>query len=113
MKTYAVSRIERRIPMAVAVRIAGHEKMPGVETTFTDNVSSRGARVLSVRRWQTNDRLQLDLLSGGFKTAARVAYCVSAREAGFAIGLEFEQSDGRWVVAPEQATSGVMSPAHS
>jgi hypothetical protein len=105
MKTFSVPRTERRIPMAVAVRIAGHEQMPGTETTFTENVSARGARVLSVRRWRTNDRLQLDLLTGGFKTAARVAYCTPTRDEGFAIGLEFVDSSGHWVVDAERSTS--------
>jgi hypothetical protein len=102
MKTYAVTRIERRVPMAVAVRIAGHPRQPGTETTFTENVSSRGARVLSVRRWQTNDRLELDLLAGGFRTPARVAYCTPVQDAGYAVGLEFLEPSGPWVVAPEQ-----------
>jgi hypothetical protein len=111
MKTYTVSRVERRIPMAVAVRIAGHARQPGTETTFTENVSARGARVLSVRRWQTNDRLQLDLLAGGFRTPARVAYCTPVQDAGYAIGLEFLEPSGRWVVTPEHdANAGGTMP---
>jgi hypothetical protein len=102
MKTYAVTRIERRIPMAVAVRISGHDRQPGVETTFTDNVSSRGARVLSARRWRTNDRVELDLLTGGFHARARVAYCEPVRDNEYAIGLELTERQGNWVVAPRQ-----------
>ena len=41
--------------MSVAVHITGHGRTPGVETTFTENVSSRGARVTSMRRWSADE----------------------------------------------------------
>lgn len=93
-------RIEKRIPMAVALRISGHAQMPGVETTFTENVSSRGARVLSIRRWHANDRVQVDTLTGEFRAVARVAYCTPTPEQSFAVGLEFIEPKGHWVVEP-------------
>ena len=99
-KPYDVLRIESRIPMEVGVQISGHAHLPGVETTFTENVSSRGARVLSVRRWNQNDRLSISTLTGGFQSLARVAYCVSLRGAGYAVGLQFLEGRGNWVVSP-------------
>src|SRR5207245_11131770 len=42
--------------MAIAVHISGHQELPGMQTPFTENVSARGARVLSVRRWKRDDR---------------------------------------------------------
>ncbi len=98
-RPYDVSRIENRIPMEVGVQISGHAHLPGVETTFTENVSSRGARVLSVRRWNPNDRLSISTLTGGFQSLARVAYCVSLRGAGYAVGVEFLEARGNWVVS--------------
>ena len=92
------ARVDTRMPMAVAVRIGGHLEQPGVETTFTENVSAHGARVLTVRRWRTDERLELRTLSGQFSTQARVAYCQPTRNGDFAIGLEFEQQSGSWVV---------------
>ncbi|MBI3483779.1 MAG: hypothetical protein HY012_01310 [Acidobacteria bacterium] len=71
-----MTRAEKRIPMAVAVRIAGHAAMPGVETT----------------------------LAGNFNSVARVAWCSPAREVGFAIGLQFVEASGNWVVAPAAAS---------
>ena len=97
---FSVQRAEDRIPMEVAVQIAGNEHLPGVETTFTENVSSRGARVASIRRWRINDRLHLATLPGNFQATARVAYCQPMRGDGFAIGLEFLEPAGRWVVQP-------------
>ena len=93
-------RVDARVPMEVAVQIAGHERLPGVETTFTENVSSRGARVVSIRRWRINDRLHLATLPGNFQATARVAYCQPMRGNGFAIGLEFLEPSGHWVIQP-------------
>src|SRR5690348_1972581 len=95
----AAPRREVRIPMEVGVRIAGHPALPGTETTFTENVSIRGARILSARRWQAEDRLTLATLTGSFSCVARVAYCESSRNAGFAVGVEFIEPNGNWVVA--------------
>jgi len=98
-KGTAGPRRETRIPMEVGVHITGHPALPGTETTFTENVSPRGARVLSVRRWKTGDRLTISTLTGSFRSIARVAYCQLVPETGFAVGLEFIDPNGRWVVA--------------
>jgi len=84
--------------MEVGVRITGHPALPGTETTFTENVSSRGARVLSTRRWKKDDQLTIATLTGSFRAIARVAYCQSVAERGFAVGLEFLNPTGNWVV---------------
>jgi len=97
-KGYSYPRAERRIPMEVGVQISGHVDLPGVETTFTENVSSRGARVLTSRRWQLNDRLTIATLTGAFQALARVAYCQTVPSSGYVVGLEFIQPEGRWVV---------------
>ena len=102
-KPLFVERIEKRVPMEVAVQIAGHLRDPGVETTFTENVSSRGARVVTVRRWHPNERLTIRSLPGGFRATARVAYCQPLRDSGFVIGLEFLEPAGQWVIHPQPA----------
>jgi hypothetical protein len=84
--------------MEVGVHISGHISMPGTETTFTEDVSTRGARVLSVRRWSINDRLTISTLTGSFRSLARVTYCNIVRDDGFAVGLEFLEPSGSWVV---------------
>lgn len=93
------ARREARVPIEVAVHIGGHPALPGVEATFTENVSPRGARVLSSRRWKINDRLTIATLTGTFRSMARVAYCEVKPQAGFAIGLEFLEPSGNWVFA--------------
>ena len=97
-KLFVFHRIERRIPMEIPVLLDGHHRMPGTESTFTENVSARGARVLSTRRWQKGERLTFASRSGEFRSSARVAYCQSLQDEGFAIGVEFLEPKGRWVV---------------
>ncbi|MGC2420233.1 MAG: PilZ domain-containing protein [Candidatus Acidiferrales bacterium] len=96
-------RREKRIPMEVGVHISGHVVHPGTETTFTENVSSRGARVLSTRPWKPNDRLMLATLTGSFRALARVTYCELVPKGEFAVGLEFLEPKGIWVVAAHPA----------
>jgi hypothetical protein len=91
-------RKEGRIPMEVPVVLDGHRMLPGTEATFTENVSARGARVVSVRRWETGSPLVLASRSGEFRSEARVAYCQPLHGDGYAIGVEFLATKGRWVV---------------
>lgn len=100
LQRYAVQRAESRIPMELRVQISGHPEVPGVETTFTQDVSSGGARVLTSRRWRPNDMLVLASAAGGFRSPARVAYCRRAVGEGFAIGLEILEPGPGWVVQP-------------
>ena len=95
---FAFHRVERRIPMEIPVILDGHRQMPGTESTFTENVSARGARVVSSRRWEQGEPLTFVSRTGEFRSSARVAYCQPLQGDGFAIGVEFLDSKGRWVV---------------
>ena len=97
-KSFNAVRREARIPMEVGVHISGHGAIPGTEATFTENVSSRGARVLSTRPWKINDQLIISTMTGAFKARARVAYCAMTPDSHFAVGVEFIEPNGRWVV---------------
>lgn len=97
-KNFSVVRRDRRVPMEVEVQIHGHAILPGTESTFTENVSARGARVLSTRRWKANERLVISTTAGSFRSVARVAYCQPVPRAGYAVGLEFVEPSGSWVV---------------
>jgi len=91
-------RVERRIPMEIGVYLEGNRQVPGAESTFTENVSAKGARVVSVRRWDPGDRVLFTSRTGEFRSSARVAYCEPLQGDGFAIGVEFLDQKGRWVV---------------
>jgi hypothetical protein len=97
-QVHPFNRAERRIPMEIGVFLEGNRQAPGAESTFTENVSERGARVVSTRRWEPNDRLTLSSRSGEFRSSARVAYCQPMQGDGFAVGVEFLDPQGRWVV---------------
>jgi len=97
-RAFPFNRVERRIPMEIPVLLDGHRRMPGTESTFTENVSARGARVVSTRRWELGERLTFVSRTGEFRSSARVAYCQPLQSDGFAIGVEFLEPKGRWVV---------------
>jgi len=101
-------RRENRIPMAVAIQISGGARRPEIENTFTENVSSRGARILTQRAWRRNERVTIASLPSDFQSRARVAYCERLRETGFAIGLEFLEHSGHWVVDTSAASERTL-----
>jgi PilZ domain-containing protein len=103
-RNFSGLRRDARVPMEVEVQISGHAQIPGTEFTFTENVSARGARVLSSRRWKPNEQLVLTTNVGSFRSVARVAYCQPVQQACFAIGLEFVEPSGTWVVNPGGAS---------
>ena len=84
--------------MEIPVIIGGHRHVPGTEATFTENVSAKGARVVSVRRWEQGDKVIFASRTGEFRSSARVAYCQPLQGEGFAVGVEFLEAKGRWVV---------------
>jgi len=103
-KLHPFNRAERRIPMEIGVFLDGHRDFPGAESTFTENVSARGARVVSFRRWEQGERLTFVSRTGEFRSSARVAYCNQLHGEGFAVGVEFLEPKGRWVVqSPQRA----------
>jgi hypothetical protein len=97
-RSFTYHRGEQRIPMEVPVLLDGHRRQPGTESTFTENVSARGARVVSMRRWEQGEKLTLASRTGEFRSSARVAYCQPLQGDGFAVGVEFLEAKGRWVV---------------
>jgi hypothetical protein len=97
-KKFMSNRTEKRIPMEIPVLIDGHRRAPGSESTFTENVSAGGARVVSVRRWEPGEPLVFASRTGEFRSEGRVAYCQPLQGEGFAIGVEFLEPKGRWVV---------------
>lgn len=81
-------RMETRIPTTVTVELSSLHEPPIKETTSTENLSSRGARVLTTRPWNRNARVLVKSVRGDLRSRARVVYCESLRTSGFALGLE-------------------------
>lgn len=86
---FMVERAEDRVDMKVTAMLVGRHGRLGVERVITENVSSRGVRVISASEWYTDDTILLSLPAGHFTSAARVAYCDALGEGQFATGLEF------------------------
>lgn len=95
---FTAHRRENRIPMEIPVVLDGHRQAPGAEPTFTENVSAGGARVVSVRRWDKGAQIVFASRTGEFRSEARVAYCQPIHGDGYAVGVEFLEPKGRWVV---------------
>lgn len=84
-------RMERRTAISVVARLESAAESWSGETAFLENISTRGARVIANRRWDTYDRLQLSSPAYGFRsTAARVVYCERLRNGQFALGVAFD-----------------------
>jgi hypothetical protein len=59
--------------------------------TFTENVSTRGVRVTTVRRWEPGTRVLVTFLRNGVRFEGRVAYCQRGESGDFAVGVELSE----------------------
>jgi hypothetical protein len=89
-------RTEDRMPMKVTVDLASLDIRTPAQEGVTENVSPRGARVLTTKPWKPNDRLNVRSLLGNFRSRARVVYCVPVDGDQFAIGLQLFAIAGNW-----------------
>ena len=98
-KTYAVPRTESRVEMKVTALLIGTHGLLGVERAVTENVSSRGVRVISPIEWDVDDTILVSLPAGHYTSAARVAYCEASGKGRYVTGLEFVGADGELQVS--------------
>jgi hypothetical protein len=86
-------RKERRLPIVVAVWLGGKEH----EQTYTDNLSARGARVMSARPWHAGEQAEITPVKEEARMRGEVVYCQKLEEGHFFIGLKFPHSRIPWV----------------
>lgn len=91
-----VHRVDNRIPLKVTVDLRSLDIRQHTQEGITENVSARGARVVTNRPWKPNERLNLRSLMGNFKSRARVVYCEPLGANSFAIGLQLLAVAGDW-----------------
>jgi hypothetical protein len=92
----AVKRAETRTPMKVTVDLSSLDiRMPALEG-ITENISARGARVLTKKPLKPNERLNVRSLLGNFRSRARVVYCVPVDNEKYAVGLQLFAAAGKW-----------------
>jgi hypothetical protein len=82
-------RVERRIQLAVPVEIYTLQNPSATELTSTENVCSIGARILTQRPKQLNERLMIRISVGDLRTLARVVYCQRLSDGRFGVGTQF------------------------
>jgi len=90
-------RMERRLPIIVVVRLAQVEGggADREERTYTDNISSRGARVYSIRPWQLGEVAQVTARNED-PACGNVVYCQTLEDGRFVIGLKFQDRPLTW-----------------
>lgn len=84
--------------MHVTVDLSGLDIHTAAQQGITQNVSARGARVVTNRPWQPNDHVKVRSLLGSLRSRARVVYCQPLGNDSFAIGLELFVSVGEWTL---------------
>jgi hypothetical protein len=87
-------RTEKRLLLSVPLEL---EDPNGAERATTENVSSIGARVLTRRAMEPNERLMVRFLELSLRTQARVVYCHRLPDGRFGLGLQFQgMSMSKW-----------------
>ena len=89
-------RVEKRLPTSVPVYLASLEEPRSRERTLTENVSSRGVRVISQRFWQSGEESLITPLTGEFRQVGRVIYCLPTAGDRFCVGVEFSDHTVKW-----------------
>ena len=90
--------MERRLPIAIVVRLTHAQDQPAnqPELTYTDNVSAHGARVVSSRPWQIGEVAQVTSLKEESTLSGKVAYCLMLPGNRYFIGLNFQDRRVTW-----------------
>lgn len=99
-----VHRAGDRTAIRLAVDLSGFDVHTAAQQGITENVSARGARVVTSRPWQPNEHVTVRSLLGSLRSRARVVYCEALESGSFAIGLELFVSVGEWTLP--QAVAG-------
>jgi hypothetical protein len=90
-------RMERRLPIIAVLRLAPCESSATDrgERTFTDNISSHGARLFSKHSWQPGDRVQVTPLNQD-AVCGKVVYCQKLPDDRYCIGVKFQDRLVTW-----------------
>ena len=96
MASLSPGRSEKRSAAAVAVMLTSADSMFPTELALTENISTRGARVVTRSLWRLNDSLVIKSLEGDLYSPTRVIYRQPIREEVYAIGVELIAPIGNW-----------------
>ena len=82
-------RLEKRIQRVIPVEISTLQDSRITERVSTENISSLGARIVTKRSVEQNERLMIRSLAGDQRTLARVVYCQRMTDGRFGVGMQF------------------------
>ncbi len=90
--------MEKRLPIAVVVNLAAARapRTDGAELTYTDNVSSHGACIVSNRQWQPGEIAEVTSFLDQIAMRGKVVYCRRHGNDQYAIGLNFQNCPLVW-----------------
>jgi len=90
-------RLEQRIAKTEAVMLLHLDKSRNAKVAaFTENVSPRGARVITDSVCAPGQLVCLDALEERLKLMARVVYCQRLDKGKFAVGLQLDVRAEKW-----------------
>lgn len=92
-------RSEKRDSFAVPVYFGSAQGAQGAlaaERAVTVNFSSRGARILTRRRWEPEEKTYLVSFSRRLLLQGRVVYCQALDSQRYAVGLQFPYGHSNW-----------------
>lgn len=91
-------RMQKRLPIAVVVRLAKEQEGPanGAELTYTENVSANGACVISNRAWQPGELARVTSYREQLALHGKVVHCRKCSDDRYAVGLTFQGREVTW-----------------
>lgn len=87
-----------RTAVRVAVDLSATDVHTAAQQGITENVSPRGARVVTSKPLHPNDRVIVRSLLGNLRSRARVVYCQALKGGTYAVGLELFVKVGEWTL---------------
>jgi hypothetical protein len=78
-----------RAPVQLAIELSRAHKKRFSGKGITENVSSRGLRVITRSMWQPEARVRVSFAGEDIDEQARVVYCQRMPKRKFAVGIQF------------------------
>lgn len=89
-------RIEKRIPARIEVHIRKSDGSNLGEILSTENISTRGARLLAGSFWRPGEEVLLRVLKRTLAAEGKIAYCRRQENGKFALGVTITSVVSDW-----------------
>jgi hypothetical protein len=95
-------REPKRTMLAVPLWLTSLDQPGELDWTVTENVSERGARIVTKRRWRVNEAVLVSL-PPRFSATGHVVYCQNLPSGNYVLGIEIGESSEAWLKSIEGA----------